>query len=368
MRQSSFAIALSVALATGGPLQAQNVGDMLEPLSGDEISRVGTRGANFLQIGVGARAMALGGAGTTLGSGLSSLYWNTAAIAGVEGPAIGVSTADLYANSGLSHTFAGIVIPIGDGALAASVSYFSSGEIERTTEAYPEGNDPTFGAVIEWSGTAIALHYARRITDRLSVGVAGKFVEEGIDLASANYLGFDVGALFDVGVFGLTLGAAVTNVGTEGRFEGGVISAQIPEERETFDAAGDRTVRHDTDDMQLPTALHFSVRSSLLGPPEALLQPNANHDLRVYAQVLDAIDTNIQTSLGIEYGFRNRFFVRGGKRFMNESQAPWDFSDGLSGGLGIRWPLLNREIAFDYAYVSMGLLRHTQLFSLEFGF
>jgi len=364
----ALAIAVGLAILSSAPLRAQNVGDLMEPRSGDEISRVGTRGANFLEIGVGARAMALGGAGAALEPGLSALYWNTASIAAVEGVAIGFSTADLYGGSGLRHTFGGVVLPVGDGAFGASVSYFTSGEVERTTEAYPDGNDPSFGAVVEWRGLAVGLHYALRVTDRLAIGAAGKYVEEGIDLAKAQYLGLDVGATFDVGVYGLTLGASVANLGTEGRFEGGLVSAYVPEERETFPAAGDRTVRHDTRKMQLPTTLRFSVRSSLLGTPEALFGPNADHDLQAYAQVLDGIDTNIQTSLGLEYGFRRLFYVRGGKRFVNESRAPWEFGDGLAGGLGLRIPLLDREFTLDYAYVSMGDLDKTQHFSLAFGF
>lgn len=367
MRNTAITIALCLA-AVSGEVWAQNVGEMLEPESGAEISRVGTRGANFLEIGVGARAMALGGTGATLSNNLSSLYWNTATIVDAPGPALGFSTSDLYGGSGLSHTFAGLVIPVGDGALGASVSYFTSGEMERTTETYPAGNDPTFGAVIEWSGTALALHYARRITDRLAVGVAAKYVEEGIDLASAEYFGFDVAAIFDVGLYGLTIGAAITNVGTEGNFDGGAVSAIVPEEREVFPTAGEQSVLFDTNNMQLPTALTFSVRTSLVGPAEAILQPNPNHDIHIYGQVYDAIDTAIQGSFGIEYGFRDLFFVRGGKRFINENQGPWDFSDGLSGGLGVRLPVLDRNIAFDYAYVGMGLLDNTQVFSFEYGF
>lgn len=368
MKHRAIAIAVGLMLVSVAPAFAQNVGNLLEPDPDNEISRVATRGANFLGIGVGARAMALGGIGTTLGGGLSSLYWNTASIVDVETVAVGVTSADLYGNSGMSSLFSGVVLAVGDGALGVSLSYFSSGEIERTTEEYPTGNDPSFGAVVEWSGAAIGLHYALRVTDRLAVGAAGKYVEEGIDLAKAKYLGFDVGAYFDVGIYGLTLGAAITNFGTEGRFDGGVVSTIVLEDREVFPAAGDKTVRYDTNKMQLPTALRFSVRSSLFGPPEAVFSPNEQHQLDLHAQVFDGIDTNIQFAMGLEYGFRQIFFLRGGKRWLNENQAPWDFADGLSAGVGIKLPLWDRSLTFDYAYVTMGDLDKTQHFSLDFGF
>jgi hypothetical protein len=368
MKDRAIAIALGLTIVSVAPLSAQNLGDLLVPESDAEISRVGTRGANFLGIGVGARAMGMGGIGTTLGGGLSALYWNTASIVDVETVAIGVSSADLYGNSGLSHTFGGLVAAVGDGAVGLSVSYFTSGEVERTTEEYPDGNDPSFGAVVEWNAVSLGLHYSLRVTDRLAVGAAGKYIEEGIDLAKAKYLGFDVGAFFDIGIYGLTLGAAITNFGTEGRFEGGLVTAVVPEDREVFPSAGDRAVRYDTQKMQLPTALRFSVRSSLLGPPEAVITPNAQHGLDLHAQIFDGIDTNVQFALGLEYGFRQIFFLRGGKSWVNENQSPRDFGDGLSAGIGIRIPLFDRDITFDYAYATVGDLDNAQHFSLDFGF
>jgi hypothetical protein len=368
MKHRAIAIALGLMIVSVAPMSAQNVGNLLEPNPNDEISRVATRGANFLSIGVGARAMALGGIGTTLGTGLSALYWNTASIVDVESVAIGLTSADLYGSSGMSSLFGGVVVAVGDGALGISLSYFGSGEVERTTERYPDGNDPSFGAVVEWKGAAIGLHYSLRVTDRLAVGAAGKYIEEGIDLAKATYWGFDVGAYFDVGIYGLTLGAAITNFGTEGRFDGGLVTTYVLEDREVFPAAGDKTVRYDTQEMQLPTALRFSARSSLWGPPEALFSPNEQHQLDLHAQIFDGIDTNVQFAMGLEYGFRDLFFVRGGKRWVNENQSPWEFGDGLSAGLGIKLPLWDRNLSFDYAYVTMGDLDKTQHFSLDFGF
>jgi hypothetical protein len=317
---------------------------------------------------VGARAMALGGTGAALQGGLASLYWNTASLVDITSPALGVSSADLYGDSGLRHTFAGIGLPLGEGALGVSVSHFTSGAVERTTEWYPEGNDPSAGALVEWSGTAIGVHGARRVTDRLSVGFAAGYIQEGIDLARATYLGFDIGTMFDVGIYGITLGAAIANLGTEGRFEGGLISAHIPEAREVFPAAGNQTVRHSTHRMPLPTTLQLSARTALLGPPTALFRADPLHHVQLFGQVLDGVDTSMQPSLGVEYAFQERIFLRGGKRFFNEAQAPWTFADGLAGGVGLKLPVFGRSLTLDYAYTRMGDLDNTQLFSLEFGF
>ena len=53
-------------------------------IAGD-FSKVGTTSAQFLKIGVGARAMGLGGSFTALANDVSTLYWNPAGITNLRG-------------------------------------------------------------------------------------------------------------------------------------------------------------------------------------------------------------------------------------------------------------------------------------------
>jgi len=53
----------------------------------EDVSNAGTSAAAFLQIGVGARAMAMGNAGTTLARDATALYWNPAAAANLTAQA-----------------------------------------------------------------------------------------------------------------------------------------------------------------------------------------------------------------------------------------------------------------------------------------
>lgn len=80
LRQTTAVFALAL-LVGGGNLAAQRQGTFLTPGNDESTTRVGARGANFLEIGVGARAQALGGAFTSLASGASAMYWNPAGIA-----------------------------------------------------------------------------------------------------------------------------------------------------------------------------------------------------------------------------------------------------------------------------------------------
>ena len=109
----------------------------------------------------------------------------------------------------------------------------------------------------------------------------------------------------------------------------------------------------------------------LLGSAQSLFgQGKGMNTLTAEAAVSHAVDLSPQLGLGIEYGFRNFAFIRGGKHFYNDDRAAGTKTKGtygLSGGLGVRIPVQSRAIKFDYSYTSMGELQNTQVFSFEFG-
>src|SRR5690349_13945573 len=78
---------------------AQIGGVILQPGDHASVSRVATRGAAFLSLGVGARALALGGAATATSTDLSSMYWNVAGLGEVTMATAFASHEKLYGNS-----------------------------------------------------------------------------------------------------------------------------------------------------------------------------------------------------------------------------------------------------------------------------
>ena len=48
------------------------------------VSKVGTTGAAFLEIGIGARAVAMGNAFVGTANDVTALYWNPAGLAGIQ--------------------------------------------------------------------------------------------------------------------------------------------------------------------------------------------------------------------------------------------------------------------------------------------
>ncbi|MBI1966735.1 MAG: PorV/PorQ family protein [Gemmatimonadetes bacterium] len=367
MRRSTALLLAALLAVPGTRLAGQGGGTVLLPQPENPTSRVGTRGANFLEIGIGARGLALAGAYTALAEGVTSLYWNPAGIGEMEGPAAAVSVQQLYGEDGLDHSFVGGVLPVGtNGAFGISLTQLTSGDIERTTEAFPDGGDPAFGATFSYSATAAGLYYGRRLTDRLAIGIGLKFVTEGIDNAKANYYGLDVGTKFRTGLYGVHIAASLANLGSSSRFQGAAIERfSIDEFRPGF-----TQVQFSTTGVQMPTLFRFSVRSDVFGASDAVLGANPMHNFVALAEFQDAIDTDVQLLMGAEYSYRELVFLRGGKRWVNEKET--DFrsgSHGLAVGGGVRLPLGgSRRLSFDYAFTDMDELNNIHVFSIEFGF
>ncbi|HET7790537.1 MAG TPA: PorV/PorQ family protein [Gemmatimonadales bacterium] len=365
MRRAFTLVVAALAMLPSEHLLAQGAGTVLLPDPSNPTTRVGTRGANFLEIGVGARGQAMAGAYASVAEGVTALYWNPAGIAEIEGPSAAITITKLYGDLGINHTFAGAAMPIGGGGVfGLAITSLSSGDIERTTEAFPDGGDPTFGRTFSYTATAAGLYYGRRLTDRLNIGFGVKYASEGIDNAQAHYVGVDIGTMFRTGLYGTRIAASLSNLGTSGRFQGAAI--------DTFMVGNNGTVpfQGGTSSLQMPTLFRFSIRSDMVGASDALLSTNKDHDLMAIAEADNAIDTDIQLTLGVQYSFRNMLFARIGKKWYNEKQTAFrSASYGLSFGGGVRLPLSGgRGFDFDYAYTNMGELNNVQVFSLELGF
>jgi hypothetical protein len=356
---------IAALLLLPGGLTAQRTGTFLQPQPTDGTTRVAQRGANFLEIGVGARARGMGDAYTGLASGASATFWNPAGLAGVERFTVAFSYLDLYGDLDISHNFAAAVLPIFGGAAAVSYLGLNSGDIPRTDEVNPGGGSQQAGEFFTFSSKAIGVHYGRRLTDRLQVGFSGRVISEGISQASVSWWGLDVGTMFNTGLYGISLAATLANIGPSARYEGGVITARI-----TTDQAFPFSVpiRYKTSAYSLPTTFRFAVVSSLMGGPDALLAPGGKHDFRIAAELNDAVDTDIQMSVGGEYSFNRLIFLRAGKKFVNEAYSDFrSFGHALSFGGGIRLPLFGSRLSFDYAYTNMGELQSVHAFSFELG-
>jgi hypothetical protein len=362
---TTFALGATLIAASA---DAQVGGSILLPNRGEPITRVATRGAAFLSLGVGARALGLAGAFAATASDLSSMYWNVAGLTDLSNASVFLSQERMYGHSGLHNNYLAAAVPGMGGAVGVSVTSFSSGKIPRTTEEWPEGNDPAAGSFVEWSAMSVGLHYARPFTDRLSAGATVKYAKEGIQFASADYTGVDLGLRFRTGLFGSTLGASIANLGGTGKMSGPAIKRRFPPNRDPLFPT-QRTLEGEISPgaYQMPTVLRFAVQTDLIGSAEALFgRATGTHRITTFADMTDAIDAAITPAMAAEYGFSNRVFLRIGKRFLNDERGtPYG---GASYGAGAAIPIgSSRRFLVDYAYRNNGELPHNHVFSFQLG-
>ncbi len=368
-------LALTLALAaTAGALEAQ---DQLTNDPNLPTTRVGTRGAAFLNLPVGARAQSLAGAYAALADDISALYWNSAGIGKIDGFAVGATSAQLYDDLDIQQLFVGAVMPVGLTRIGVSVNMLSSGDIPWQSEAFPNagfgGEQDPLRTEFQWQAMAVGLHLARPITDRLIFGGAVKWINEGINGAEASYVAVDLGTTFRTGLYGISLGAALQNLGGASNFEGQLLSQRFdtsnPESNDVGEFVRVVEAQAATTSLEIPTTFRFSIMADLIGDATAMISPNPNNALRVVWDLNDAIDTDLQTALGLEYGYKELAFVRAGKRWFNEAQINNSFAHGASLGAGLNIPLGDvTRFRLDYAYTDMGDLQNIQVFTLDFMF
>jgi len=365
-------VALSaVVAATAG---AQGIGGILPTADGAPPTRAGTRGANFLHLQVGARTNALAGAVGSSIVGSTAWFTNPAGAATIDAFSIAVGRQNLYGDLGIKQSYAAVSFPAVGGAIGFALNSLTSGDIPYTNETNPYG-DPQQGQFFEWSSTAASLGYARRLTDRLDVGGSLKFISEGLPQVKTSWISGDVGTQFRTGLFGLVLGGSLLSIGTAAHADGTMIERTT----NTNDVSREVTrFKLYTRPADLPTAFRFSAGDDLLGSAESLFgRGSGQHTFYAEVDVTDAVDLAAQAAVGLEYGFRNTLFLRGGRRFFSDDRAAKSADQsgflhgkgffGTSLGFGLRLPVNKHPFRFDYSYTAMGDLRDIQVFSLEFG-
>jgi hypothetical protein len=365
---------LLALLATVGPQQVagQAIGIGIGGATGNTGTRIGLYSGTFLELPIGAREFALAGAVAATTSGVTAFHWNTAAAADIRSITAALSQNDLYGGSGLKQSYGALAIPVGGASvIGISVNHFSSGEIVRTTELYPEGGDPSAGGVVTWNSMSAGLHAARRMTDRLSVGVTAKYVTEGVDFAKATWLAADFSTIFRTGLFGTTLGASVNNLSGSSHFTGPALQRNIPRSRDVFPLQRSVDVEFKMREANLPTIVQFAIATEVFGTSSALFGSRyAGHAFTVNTAVTDAFDQPITPIIAAEYRLRQVLSLRVGKRVWNGEDGVYSKSYGLSKGIGLSLPVLGRRFTADYAhgYVSSSDLTATQSFTFQFGY
>ncbi len=185
----------------------------------------GKYAGEFMAIGVGGRALALGSAFVGLADDVTAGYWNPAGLSRISYPQLGLMHDERFAGL-VNYDYGGLAMPLGPSStLGLSVIRLGVDNIPDTRNAGidafgnplpPEewenfaGIDP---ARITWFNSAdwaVYFSYSRRVSPVFSYGANIKFIRRDNGGASATGIGFDVGAL--AVIERLTLGVNVQDV------------------------------------------------------------------------------------------------------------------------------------------------------------
>lgn len=318
-----------------------------------DFSKVGTTSAQFLKIGVGARAMGLGGSFTALANDVSALYWNPAGITNLRGFSFSVTHTEWFAD--ISHDFAGIIYPLSSSdVIALNVVALNTGEQEVTTVTQPEGT----GIFYDVSDLAIGLSYARVLTDRFSVGLTVKYIQQNMYNESANTFAVDIGTYLRTGFHDLIIAMNMSNFGGSMQLEGRDLIT-ITDLNNQVSGNYNPDAQLKTEPWPLPLIFRVGIAMDLVGGNDPIVASENNR----FTLAIDGVHPNDNTeklNIGGEYAWNENVFARLGYK-INYDVEEWTF------GVGLKFDIGSNQVGFDYALVDFNDLGKVSQISLELG-
>jgi hypothetical protein len=315
-------------------------------------SKVGTTAAQFLGIGVGARATGMGGAFGAVAADASALYWNPGGIARNARSEANISHTGWLV--GADFNWAGVVIALDrNNAIGVHLTQLNYGEDYVTTIEQPMGTGD------KWSAMDIAagISYARNLTDRFSIGGSVKYINQRIWSVSASAFAVDVGLLFITGFNDMQLGVSISNFGSEMKMDGKDLNVRYDLDSRIPGTNDAISARLSTDSFVLPLLFRVGVA-----------MPAIRMEKNLVTVSMDALYPNDATpymSTGIEYIWNDMIALRGGYRslFMDEPIETWTLGGGVKLAMSG-----NISVAVDYVYQEFDVFKNVQTISISLSF
>ncbi len=304
----------------------------LFPMLGGQ--RAGISTAQFLKIGVGGRATAMGDAFIAVANDASALYWNPAGLSQFEDNQIIFSHNNWVVD--INHEFLGAVYHLDDAnTFGVSLTSLSMQDMKVTTEFAPFGTGEYFG----FSDLGLAISYSRKMTDQFSFGGTIRYIEETLDVLKMRGVMIDLGTYYWTGLGTTRFAVTVSNFGNNLAPDGEVV------------LIGKRS-KSDWQAFSPPTIFRIGFA----------FEPYQDDENKITTsiQLNHPNDNSENLSLGLEYVWNKMFFARGGYKFNVDEQ-------NYSFGAGINLPINIANVSVDYAFANFTRLGSAHRFSIILG-
>jgi len=269
----------------------------------NEFKRLGKSGFSFLKISPSARAAGMADAFTAVANDVSTIFFNPAGLTNIKSFDFSFNHTNWIVNSKLISGVVGF--PFGQrGAIGFSVIRFAAEEFEETTIFEPEGT----GRYIQVGDIAVGSAYAIKLTDQLSFGIKGQYLEEFIGNDKAKGIAFDFSTFYMSGFRDLSIAMAMKNFGPDAKFL--------------------------TKKFKLPLYFNINTAMSLIGRQGAPLQ------LLLSTESAFATDYRDRYHVGSELWVADMFALRGGYKFFYDTED-WTVGMGLKLKLGLQNIMVN---------------------------
>jgi len=297
--------------------------------------RAGISTAQFLKIGVGSRATAMGDAFVAVANDASALYWNPAGVVQAEQNQVIFSHNEWLVD--ISHEFIGGIYHFSENdALGVAFTALHMEDMPVTTEVMPFGT----GEYFSYGDIAAAVTYSRKMTSQFSFGVTARYIEETMDRLKMRGVMIDLGTYYWTGLGSTRFAVAITNFGAQLAPDGKVVLWGHREKSawQSFSP---------------PTIFRFGLA----------FEPWQTSENRLTAsvQLNHPNDNSENVSAGLEYAWRNILYLRGGYKFNVEEQ-------NYTFGAGVHLPLKIADVEVNYAFANFTRLGSAHRFSIILGF
>ncbi|MGY5354034.1 putative type IX sorting system protein PorV2 [Wenyingzhuangia sp. IMCC45467] len=325
----------------------------------------------FLNIGVGARAMAMGKSVSSFVSGVEAGYWNPAGVITVQDLELTGMHNSLFSGIG-SYDYFAAALPIERDDLAFSISVIRLGvdNILNTTNLIDSNGNINYNNISTFSSNDISaiLSIAKHLPKlHLNVGVNGKIIRRNIgDFAIGHGFGFDIGAQYQFK--NLKIGLMLRDITTT--FTAWTVKDAI------FDDIANAQTNQDGVNQAKPENYEITLPKFQFGL-SYFKQLNQKYSLLTavdiigrFTQTNDIVSTKYASftpSLGLELGYKGFSFFRAG---IGNIQKEVDFDNSISTsiepniGIGFKY----KKIYIDYALTNVGAssgVNYSNVFSLK---